>query len=125
MVRSVPNAARSASSASGATLWRTGTAGATGMSASTGAEVLGIDWRIDPREAIERVGDRVALQGNLDPCTLFAPPDVVRAEAQRVLDGFKDQRGYIFNLGHGILPKTPPENAVQVVQTIRDYCAAR
>ncbi len=88
--------------------------------ADSGAEVLGIDWRIDPREAIERVGDRVALQGNLDPCTLFAPPDVVRAEAQRVLDGFKDQRGYIFNPGSGILPKTPLDSVQALWDTVLD-----
>jgi len=76
----------------------------------SGADVLGIDWRVAPREAIERVGGRVALQGNLDPCTLFAPPDVVRAEARRVLDAFAGQDGYIFNLGSGILPKTPLES---------------
>lgn len=78
--------------------------------ADSGADVLGIDWRVAPREAIERVGGRVALQGNLDPCTLFAPPDVVRAEARRVLDAFAGQDGYIFNLGSGILPKTPLES---------------
>ncbi|MDC3307412.1 uroporphyrinogen decarboxylase [bacterium] len=88
--------------------------------ADSGAEVLGIDWRISPREAIERVGDRVALQGNLDPCTLFAPPDVVRAEARRVLEGFKGQRGYIFNLGSGILPKTPLESVQALWDTVLD-----
>jgi len=86
--------------------------------ADSGADVLGVDWRIDPREAIARVGDRVALQGNLDPCTLFAPPEVVRAEAQRVLDGFRGQRGYIFNLGSGILPKTPLESVQALWDTV-------
>jgi len=66
------------------------------------------------------VGDRVALQGNLDPCTLFAPPEVVRAEAKRVLDGFKDQRGYIFNLGSGILPKTPLDSVQALWDTVLD-----
>jgi len=88
--------------------------------ADSGADVLGIDWRIAPREAIERVGDRVALQGNLDPCTLFAPPEVVRAEARRVLDGFKGQRGYIFNLGSGILPKTPLDSVQALWDTVLD-----
>ena len=88
--------------------------------ADSGAEVLGIDWRIDAREAIDRVGKRVALQGNLDPCTLFAPPDVVRAEAQRVLDSFKGQRGYIFNLGSGILPKTPLDSVQALWDTVLD-----
>jgi len=70
-------------------------------------DVIGLDWRVDPADAIERVGDRVALQGNLDPCTLFAPPAVVGRETARVLDAFADQEGHVFNLGSGILPKTP------------------
>jgi uroporphyrinogen decarboxylase len=75
--------------------------------ADSGADVLGIDWRVDPSEAIERVGTRVALQGNLDPCTLFAEPEVVAREARRVLEAFAPQTGYVFNLGSGILPRTP------------------
>ncbi|QDV09926.1 Uroporphyrinogen decarboxylase [Planctomycetes bacterium Poly30] len=86
--------------------------------ADTGADVLGIDWRVNPAEAIARVGDRVALQGNLDPCTLFAPPDVVRREAAKNLDAFTDQRGYIFNLGSGILPKTPLESVAALWETV-------
>ena len=88
--------------------------------ADSGAEVLGIDWRIDPAEAIARVGDRVALQGNLDPCTLFGPPEAVRAEARRVLDAFRGHRGYIFNLGSGILPKTPLESVQALWDTVLD-----
>lgn len=86
--------------------------------ADTGADVLGIDWRIDPADAIRRVGDRVALQGNLDPCVLFAPPERVREEAQRVLDAFADHPGYIFNLGSGILPKTPVESVEALFETV-------
>ena len=77
--------------------------------ADSGAEVLGIDWRISPREAIERVGDRVALQGNLDPCTLFAPPDVVRAEARRVLEGFKASAATSSISAAGSSPRPPGE----------------
>lgn len=87
--------------------------------AETGADVLSIDWRIDPAEAIARVGSRVALQGNLDPCTLFAPPDVVRRETRRVLDAFAAQEGYVFNLGSGILPKTPVESMQTVFDELR------
>jgi uroporphyrinogen decarboxylase len=86
--------------------------------ADSGAQVLGIDWRIDPAEAQRRVGGRVALQGNLDPCTLFAPPEVVAREARRVLEAFSDQRGYIFNLGSGILPKTPLESVEALFRTV-------
>jgi len=75
--------------------------------ADSGADVLGIDWRVDPNAAMARVGSRVALQGNLDPTTLFAAPEVVAREARCVLDAFAPQTGYIFNLGSGILPLTP------------------
>ena len=78
--------------------------------AESGADVLGIDWRVNPKQAIERVGDQVAFQGNLDPCILFAPPEVVVRETRTVLENFQDAKGYIFNLGSGILPKTPVES---------------
>jgi uroporphyrinogen decarboxylase len=76
----------------------------------SGADVVGIDWRVDPAEAIGRIGGRCALQGNLDPCVLFAPPAVVTRETERVLDAFRGQQGYVFNLGSGILPRTPVES---------------
>lgn len=88
--------------------------------ADSGADVVGIDWRVDPADAIRRIGGRVALQGNLDPCTLFAPPDVVRAEVRRVLDAFAEQEGYVFNLGSGILPKTPVESMEAVFEVLRE-----
>jgi uroporphyrinogen decarboxylase len=78
--------------------------------ADSGADVLGVDWRIDPKDAIARVGGRVALQGNLDPCVLFAPPEVVASETRAVLERFSGAEGYVFNLGSGILPKTPIES---------------
>lgn len=84
-----------------------------------GPDVLGLDWRVDPADAIERVGSRVALQGNLDPCVLFAPPEVVRQETERVLDAFAGQEGHIFNLGSGILPPTPVESMEAVFDVIR------
>ena len=89
--------------------------------ADSGTDVLGVDWRITPEEAVARVGDQVALQGNLDPCILFSDPEVVRQEATRVLEGFAGQDGYIFNLGSGILPKTPVESMEMLFQTIRGF----
>ena len=83
-----------------------------------GPDVLGIDWRVEPADAIRRVGDRVALQGNLDPCVLFAGPEVTAAETARVLDAFGNQAGYIFNLGSGILPKAPVDSMAALAETI-------
>jgi len=91
--------------------------------AESGADVLGVDWRVTPEEAVARVGDRVALQGNLDPCILFAPPEVVRAETTRVLEGFAGQDGYIFNLGSGILPETPIESMEALFEAVRVFGA--
>jgi len=70
-------------------------------------DVLGIDWRVSPADAIARVGSRVALQGNLDPCVLFTAPEVVEREVEKNLAAFAHQHGHIFNLGSGILPGTP------------------
>ena len=95
--------------------------------ADSGADVLSIDWRVDPAEAIARVGDRVGLQGNLDPTVLFAPPPVVERETQRVLDAFAPQAagGYVFNLGSGILPKTPLESVEAMWRTVLGTSTAR
>lgn len=84
----------------------------------TGADVLSIDWRVDPVEAVRRTGGKVALQGNMDPVALFAPPDAVRREAQRTLAAFEGAPGHIFNLGSGILPKTPLESTTALWDTV-------
>jgi uroporphyrinogen decarboxylase len=87
--------------------------------ADTGPNVLGLDWRVAPEDAMRRVGGRVALQGNLDPCALYGPPEVVAAEVTRVLDAFSDQKGYIFNLGSGILPSVPVESMETLFRTLQ------
>jgi uroporphyrinogen decarboxylase len=87
--------------------------------AGSGADVLGIDWRVSAAEAIRHVGARAAIQGNLDPCALFAPPAVVERETQRVLDEFAAQEGYVFNLGSGILPGTPIESVEALFRVLR------
>lgn len=89
--------------------------------AETGADAIGIDWRIDPAEARARVGSRCAIQGNLDPTILFADPATVERETRRVLDGFGGEAGHIFNLGSGILPGTP----VASMETIARVLAER
>jgi uroporphyrinogen decarboxylase len=86
--------------------------------AAAGADALGLDWQTDIGQARARVGDRVALQGNLDPAVLFAPPEVIAREAARVLDGFGKGPGHIFNLGHGISQFTPPEHVAALVEAV-------
>jgi len=91
-----------------------------GMAAS-GCSAVGLDWTVDPRAARQRVGDRVALQGNLDPAVLTEPDAVVRAEARRVLDAFGPAAGHIFNLGHGITPLARPDAVSALVDEVRAY----
>jgi len=89
--------------------------------ASTGADVLGVCWRTPLDEARRRTEGRVALQGNLDPHALFAPPDTVRRCALQVLDAAGDAPGHIMNLGHGILPETPIESVEALVETVASH----
>jgi len=90
--------------------------------AAIGCDGVGLDWTIDIGEARRRVGDRVALQGNLDPNVLFATPDVVAAEARKVLDSFgQGATGHVFNLGHGISQFTPPDSVTALVETVHSY----
>jgi uroporphyrinogen decarboxylase len=96
--------------------------------AGCGADVVGLDWTMNLGAARRRVGDRVALQGNLDPTVLFAPPEAVAREAVAVLDSFgRPQRpdgrwdGHIFNLGHGISQHTPPEHVSALVEAVHSH----
>lgn len=88
--------------------------------ADTGCDALGLDWTVNIADARKRVGDRVALQGNLDPAVLYASPDKVREEARKVLAGFGHGNGHVFNLGHGIHPKIDPENVAALVETVHE-----
>jgi uroporphyrinogen decarboxylase len=96
--------------------------------ADCGADVVGLDWTMGLGAARRRVGSRVALQGNLDPNVLFAPPEAVAAEAIKVLEAFGDPRrpdggwdGHVFNLGHGISQFTPPEHVSVLVDTVHAH----
>ncbi|HLR87159.1 MAG TPA: uroporphyrinogen decarboxylase [Wenzhouxiangella sp.] len=89
--------------------------------ADTGCTALGVDWTMDMSEARERVGHKVALQGNLDPAVLLTSPEVIATETRRVLDSYGPSPGHIFNLGHGITPQVPPEHVTVLVETVRDY----
>ena len=97
-----------------------------GHLAGTGADVVGVDWRVPLPEARRRTGPRVALQGNLDPASLFLPRARLEERAKRVLSQ-ADQagNGHIFNLGHGILPGTPVEGAQALVEVVHAHTPAR
>jgi uroporphyrinogen decarboxylase len=90
--------------------------------ASSGADCLGVDWRVGIDEVRRRVGDGVALQGNLDPGALFASPAEIRARVADVL-GRAGARGHVFNLGHGVLPDTNPEHVRAMVTAVRELSA--
>jgi uroporphyrinogen decarboxylase len=93
--------------------------------ADTGCNALGVDWTIAIGDARARVGDRVALQGNLDPAVLAASPDAIRAEARAVLDGFGAHPGHVFNLGHGITPDIDPTNVAVLVDAVHEFSRTR
>ena len=90
--------------------------------AGIGCDAIGLDWTIDIGEARRRVGDRVALQGNLDANVLFASPERIAAEAKKVLDAYgPGETGHVFNLGHGISQYTPPEHVSALVEAVHGY----
>ena len=91
--------------------------------ADTGADALGIDWSTDLAAARQRVGDRVALQGNLDPAVLYATPEVIRDKVAGVLARFGKGSGHVFNLGHGITPDVDPDNAGALVNAVHELSA--
>ena len=88
--------------------------------ADTGADCVGLDWTTEIARARERIGHKVALQGNLDPGVLFATPEVVRSEAARVLAGYGSGSGHVFNLGHGVSQFTPPDNVATLVEAVHE-----
>jgi len=91
--------------------------------AETGADVVGVDWRVPLDEARRRVGPAVAVQGNLDPCSLLAPPAEIERRVLDVLARAGDAPGHVFNLGHGILPETPVDHAVAMVEAVHRLSA--
>jgi uroporphyrinogen decarboxylase len=92
--------------------------------AACGADVVGLDWTVNLATARQRVGGRVALQGNLDPMVLFGGEAAVRAEARRVLDSYGAGPGHVFNLGHGINQHTPPEAVAALVDEVQTHSRA-
>ena len=85
-----------------------------------GGDVIGLDWRVPLDEGWKRVGYEVGIMGNLDPVTLFANQDHLRAQARKILQQAGGRAGHIFNLGHGILPETPVENVIALVEAVHE-----
>ena len=92
--------------------------------AETGCDGLGVDWTTDLSEARAKVGDKVALQGNLDPAVLYASPEVIREEVRQVLESFGRGPGHVFNLGHGIHPEVKPEHAGAMIEAVVELSPA-
>ncbi|HWQ37000.1 MAG TPA: uroporphyrinogen decarboxylase [Burkholderiales bacterium] len=86
--------------------------------AGCGADALGVDWTVSLGEARRRVGDRVALQGNLDPAVLLTSPEITVRETREVLASYGKGAGHVFNLGHGVSQHTPPENVAALVEAV-------
>ncbi len=101
----------------------TGTAALLELMREAGGDVIGIDWRVRLDQAWQRIGYNRAIMGNLDPVTLFADVAKLRTHARRILDLAGGRPGHIFNLGHGILPETPVENVIALVDMIHEMSA--
>ncbi|MBA3591577.1 uroporphyrinogen decarboxylase [Methylibium sp.] len=92
--------------------------------AASGCDVVGLDWTVNLGQARARIGERVALQGNLDPNVLFAEPEQIRAEVARTLDSYGSPSagsGHVFNLGHGISQHTPPQSVSVLVEAVHEH----
>lgn len=88
--------------------------------ADSGCDGIGLDWTADIALARQQVGERVALQGNMDPTTLNARPDIIRAEAAKILQAYGNGSGHVFNLGHGITPEINPEHVRTLVDSVHE-----
>jgi uroporphyrinogen decarboxylase len=88
-----------------------------------GGDVIGIDWRVRLDEAWQAVGHHRGVQGNLDPTTLLADQPTIRRGAKDILDQAAARPGHIFNLGHGVLPPTPPENVIALIDMVHEMSA--
>ena len=98
----------------------TGTTSLLGLMREAGGDVIGVDWRVRLDEAWDQLGPSVGVMGNLDPVALFAGKDHIRNEARKILAQAGGRPGHIFNLGHGILPETPVENVIALVDAVHE-----
>ncbi|MBW1679638.1 MAG: uroporphyrinogen decarboxylase [Deltaproteobacteria bacterium] len=99
----------------------TGTSTLLELMQKAGGNVIGIDWRINLSKAWERLRYKVGIQGNLDPVTLFAPIPIIKNRVKEILRSADNRPGHIFNLGHGILPQTPVENVIALVEAVHEF----
>jgi uroporphyrinogen decarboxylase len=90
-----------------------------------GGDVIGVDWRVDIDEAWTRLGHDVAIQGNLDPVVLLGPVDLIEKNVGKILERVGDRPGHIFNLGHGLLPNTPPDHVAALIEAVHRYSSRR
>jgi uroporphyrinogen decarboxylase len=97
-----------------------GTSNLLGLMGEAGADVVGVDWRTPLDDAITRVGDR-SVQGNLDPTLVFAPTEVMTARAGEIIEAGRAARGHVFNLGHGVLPSTNPDQLKRLTDFVQGY----
>ena len=98
----------------------TGTAALLELMSEAGGDVIGLDWRVRLNEAWKRIDGNKAIMGNLDPVLLFSSRDVLRSRARQILDNAAGRPGHIFNLGHGILPETPVDNVIALVDMVHE-----
>ena len=98
-----------------------GTGELLGAMGEAGADVVGVDWRVDLAEGIRRVGPGRAVQGNLDPTMLFAPTELVHSRAAQIIEAGRSAHGHVFNLGHGVLPATDPDTLTRLVDFVHGY----
>ena len=97
-----------------------GTSNLLTLMGEAGADVVGVDWRTPLADAIPRVGDRV-VQGNLDPTLVFAPPEVMTSRAAEIIEAGRAAKGHIFNLGHGVIPSTDPDQLKRLTEFVQSY----
>ena len=96
----------------------TAASGILGAMKVAGGDIIGIDWRIDLDEAWQRLGHEVGIQGNLDPTVLLGPRERIEKKVEEILHAAAGRPGHIFNLGHGVLPQTPEENVIAMVEAV-------
>ena len=99
----------------------TGTGALLDLIKESGSQVIGLDWRVDLAKSWRQIGYDKAIQGNIDPVLLFSTPSEIRKRAKKIIDKTKGKPGFIFNLGHGILPKTPVDNVLALIDFVHEY----